>query len=164
MKRTSLILACFCAVAFTTLPAQALTLKSLTINLSDDGDAQVGLQYELTLPEQAAVLFQVADLRGTLERALNENLNRPATVQDAGMTSADVNIAGFATLSEKDGEKVMTTPAFSLANAESVMKHYWYSPLISPDLSPDVTTIIFPDGYTEYYYNQISIPSISRTL
>jgi hypothetical protein len=164
MKSAFLILACFCAIAFVIFPAGALTIKSLTVDVGENGDADVNLWYELSLTEQAAVLFQVTDLRGTLERDLQENLNRPVSVREAGMNSADMTITGFASVRQQDGNRIMTTPGFSLAGAESVMKQYWYAPLTSPDFSPDVTEINFPDGYTEYYYNEISIPSITRTL
>lgn len=164
MKSTVLIIAGLCAIVFAILPAEALTMKALTVNLEENGDAQVDLRYDLSLPEQGAVMFQITDLRGTLERDLQENLNRPVSVRNAGMDSADMTIAGFASVSKKDGTTVMTMPGFSLANAEGVMKQYWYAPLTSPDFSPEVTAITFPDGYTEYYYNQISFPTITRTL
>ena len=164
MKSIFLVPACLCVLAFAVAPSQALTFKSLTVNIGETGDAQVDLQYELSLPEQAAVIFQVTDLRTTLENDLRENLNKPVSVENAGLTSSRIRITGFAGVVEKDGNRVMQMPAFSFANAERVMKRYWYAPLTSADFSPSVTTIVFPDGYTEYYYDQISIPSITRTL
>jgi len=164
MKRALLALAFLFAIASVILPADALTIKSLTINLGESGDAQVDLHYELSLPEQGAVLFQVTDIRGTLEKDLQDTLNKPVVVQDAGMNSADITIPGFASVREDDGSTVMTMPGFSLADAQDVMNRYWYAPITSPDFSPDVTAITFPDGYTEYYYDQISFPMITRTL
>ena len=164
MRRTYLLLACVCILVFATTPVQALTIKSLTVNLLADGDAQVDLRYELSLPEQAAVIFQITDIRATLENTLNQNLNRPVKVYNANMTTSDLVITGFADIVEKDGNRVMVMPSFSLERAENVMKQVWYGPITSPDFSPDVTEFIFPDGYTEYYYNQISFPSITRTL
>ena len=58
----------------------------------------------------------------------------------------------------------MTTPSQSFERAEKVLKNCWFAPLISPDLSPTVTTITFPNGYREQYYDQISIPSVSHTI
>jgi hypothetical protein len=37
-------------------------------------------------------------------------------------------------------------------------------PLISPNLAPQVTTITFPDGYQDIFYDQISISSVSHTV
>lgn len=164
MKSPFIIIACLCAIAFAVLPAEALTMKTLTINLEDDGDAQVDLRYDLSLPEQGAVMFQITDLRGTLERDLQQNLNRPVSVRSAGMDSANITITGLASVSTREGATVMAMPGFSLGNAENVMKQYWYAPLTSPDFSPEVTAITFPDGYTEYYYDQIHFPTITRTL
>jgi hypothetical protein len=58
----------------------------------------------------------------------------------------------------------MTTPALSFAQAQQIMQQYWFASLISPDLTPQVTTITFPDGYQATYNNQISLPSVSHTL
>jgi len=164
MQRSYLLLACACILLAGFSPVQALTIKSLTVNLQENGDALVDLRYELSLPEQAAVLFQITDLRSTLENNLRDNLNRPVTVYNADTTTSDLVIGNFGEVVENDGNRVMVMPAFSLAGAENVMKQYWYGALTSPDFSPDVTEFIFPDGYTEYYYNQISFPSITRTL
>ena len=164
MRCIYLLLASVCILVWALSPVEALTIKSLTVNLVEDGDAQVDLQYELSLPEQAAVLFQITDIRATLENTLNQNLNHPVTVSNANMTTADLTISGFTSVVEKDGNRVMVMPAFSLDRAETVMKQIWYGPITSPDFSPDVTEFIFPDGYTEYYYNQLSFPAITRTL
>ena len=42
----------------------------------------------------------------------------------------------------------MKTPALSFQGAEAVLNQYWFAPLISPDFSPDVTRVVFPDQYT----------------
>jgi hypothetical protein len=62
------------------------------------------------------------------------------------------------------GAWTMTTPAFSLARAQQVVEQYWFAPLISPDFTPQVTTVTFPDGYTATFDNQISIPSITHSF
>ena len=39
----------------------------------------------------------------------------------------------------------MVTPSLSFARAQQVMDEYWFAPLVSPDFSPGITTVIFPE-------------------
>lgn len=164
MRYTYLFLGCVCVLALAAVPAQALTIDTLAVSLDTNGGAQVGIVYELTLAEQAAVFFHIADPAQELERALSENLGRPVTVQDADYTSADVTIPSFASVVTVDGSRTIVMPAFSLENAQQAMERYWFAPLASPDFSPETTTVIFPDGYSRTFSNLISFPSITHTL
>jgi hypothetical protein len=164
MKYTCLLIGCICAVALIALPAQALTIDSLTISLDRSGNAEVNLMYQLSLPEQAAVFLHITDPSAKLEEALNENLNRQVTVHNADSSSADVFIPAFAGVGATGSGLTITTPSFSFAMAQEVMEHYWFGPLTSPDFSPGTTTIIFPDGYSASFDDQIRIPSVSCTL
>jgi hypothetical protein len=58
----------------------------------------------------------------------------------------------------------MTTPALSFEEAEKVLQQYWFAPLINPDFSPAVTTITYPDGYQEKFYDISRIPKTTHTL
>jgi hypothetical protein len=58
----------------------------------------------------------------------------------------------------------MVTPALSFARAQQVMDGYWFAPLISPDFSPGITTVIFPDGHKATYYDELTMPSITHQL
>jgi hypothetical protein len=44
------------------------------------------------------------------------------------------------------------------------MEGYWFAPLVSPDFSPGVTTVIFPDGHKAVYYEALTLPSVSHIL
>jgi hypothetical protein len=164
MKPIYLLIGCLCLCAFVILPAQAFTIKTLTINLGQSGDAQVDLQYQLSLPEQIGVFLHLADPSAELQSALDQNLNKQVTVERADISSADIIVPSFATVSGSPGALIMATPAFSLAQAQAVVEKYWFAPLISPDFTPQVTTITFPDGYTDTLYNQISIPAVIHVL
>jgi len=164
MKPTYLLIGCICLLAWAVMPAQAFTAKALTISLDTNGNAQVDFQYDLSFTEQAAIFFNIANPSAELAKALDNNLNRQVTVVRADSSSADVIIPSFATISQSDGTEIMTTPAFSLADAQNEIKQYWWASLISVDLSPDVTTITFPDGYQTTYNGQISFPSVSHPL
>ena len=97
---------------------------------------------------------------------LENNLNRQVTVVKADSSSAEVIIPSFATISQSNGTETMTTPGFSFANAQNDIKQVTGGPRsVSVDLSPEVTTITFPDGYQAMYSNQISLlPSPTRLL
>ena len=58
----------------------------------------------------------------------------------------------------------LTTLGYVKANAEKALKKYWFAPLISPDFSPEITRVSFPDGYNEEFYNTDTIPSIRHTV
>ena len=164
MKFSYLLLGSLCILFFAVMPAQAFTAKTLTITLNGNGDAQVDMQDDLTFVEQAAIFFHVANPASELQNALQENLNEPVTVVQADDSSAEVIISSFAQVTQSGGITTMTTPAFSFARAEEVMKQYWFAPLISPDLTPQMTTITFPDGYQTTFNDLISIPSVSHTV
>lgn len=164
MKPTYLVIGCLCLLALAIMPAQALTAKALSINVDQSGTAQVDFQYSLSFSEQAAVFFNVANPSQELRSALENNLNREVTVVKADSSSADVIIPSFATVSQSNGTETITTPAFSFANAQNAIRQYWWASLISVDMSPDVTTITFPDGYQATYYSQISFPSVSHQM
>src|SRR5271157_2641354 len=164
MNLIILLFAALCVTTLAVLPADALSISTLTIMVGQNGDAQVNVQYQLTMVEQAAVYFQIADPAGELKNALESNINKQVTVSNAGTTSAEVLIPSFASVSQRTGKKSITTPEISFSRAQQVVEQYWFAPLISPDLTPQVTTIVFPDGSNETFYNQIDIPSVTHQI
>jgi len=164
MKMQYVIFGCLCILAFTMMPAQAFTMKSLTITLAEQGDAQIDMQYELSLFEQSAVFFRIADPASELKSAFERQGKEPVTVTRATSTMASVIIPSFASVTKKDGKEIMEAPSVSFERAEKVLNQYWFAPLISPDFSPATTTIIFPDGYRVNYHDLITIPSVSHTI
>jgi hypothetical protein len=164
MKKQYLILVCLCILAFTLIPVQAFTMKTLTITLAEQGDAQIDMQYELSLFEQSAVFFRIADPVSELKSAFEGPAKEPVTVTKATSSSASVIIPSFAIVTKKGEKEIMETPSVSFERAEKVLNQYWFAPLITPDFSPATTTIIFPDGYRANYYELISIPSVSHTI
>jgi len=164
MKLGHLLLGGILIIVLAAMPASAFTAKTLTVTLSGNGDAQVEMQYDLSFVEQAAIFFHAANPAATLQNALSENLGLPVTVVSADMSSAEVIIPSFASVTQSGGSATMTTPAFSFANAQQDVRNEWYGFLISADFTPQTTTITFPDGYQAGFNNQISIPSVSHTL
>lgn len=164
MDKFSIALVTFCIVAAAILPVQAFTANSLTITLAPDGDAEMNMQYELSLFEQGAVFFRIADPAQELKKAFDTNSPEQVTVLEATSSSAIILVPGFATVANVGSTNTMVTPPVSFEKARQVMNGYWFAPLVSPDFSPAVTLVRFPDGHRTVYYDVPGVPSISHTL
>ncbi len=164
MNKFSFALVSFCILAAAILPVQAYTAKSLTITLAPDGDAELTMQYDLSFIEQSAVFFRIADPADELKNAFDTHSSEPVTVKEATSSSAVVVIPSFADISRAGTKTTMVTPGLSFERARQVMEVYWFAPLVAPDFSPGVTTVIFPDGHKAVYYDVLTLPSVSHTL
>lgn len=164
MKRTVLVASILLlAVILLTGPAGAFTAKTLDIAVQENADAVITFDYELSWVENIAVFMRIADPARELQAALESNYNRPVTVLSTDAGRAQMLATGFASRSEKDGAVTYRTPALSFTRAEKILNGYWFAPFISPDFSPEVTRVAFPDGYAETFSDQISIPAVSHT-
>ena len=163
-KNIALVTASICIFLVAVTPVQAFTAKDLTITLDPVGNAEVVMQYQLSVPEYFGVYLQVADPRLELKRALDSSLNKDVTVESFDSSSARISIPSFGSLMNQSGGMKMNTPTMSFAKAQAAVQKYWFAPLISPDFSPETTSIIFPDGYTAGFTNEMTIPSVSHTL
>jgi hypothetical protein len=145
-------------------PVQAFTAKNLDVAVQGGGDAIITFDYELSWFENIAVFMHIADPAVELKKALESNFNKPVEVIRADGGESQFSVQGFASAKEQDGAVTMKTPALSFVEAEKILNQYWFAPLISPDFSPEVTRVRFPDGYVEEFDNQISIPAVTHTL
>ena len=164
MKKIFIVLTGLMLMAMAVMPAQAFTMNSLTISLDKNGNAQIGMQYDLSFVEQSAVFLRIADPTAELQKAFQSGSTTPVTVTGATSSSAQINVPSFASVTTTGGTTVMTTPTLSFERAQAVLNSYWFAPLISPDFSPGITTVTFPDGQKEYFYDRISVPSITHKI
>jgi len=164
MNKIILVIGSLCLLSLVVLPAQAFTAKDLTITLARDGSADVVFTYDLSAPEYFAVFLNIADPAKELKNGLEESLQTPVTVVHTDSGSMEVTIHSFAQVTGSGNAVTETTPSLSFAKAQDAINKYWFAPLISPDLSPAVTRVIFPDGYSATFSNEISIPSVSHLL
>ncbi len=164
LKKICILIAGLCLFAFAAMPVEAFTVKSLTMTLAPNGDAQVNMHYDLTLFEEGAIFFRISDPAAELKKAFDTNSKHPVTVTQATGSSARVFIPSFASVSRETDTITMISPSLSFEKAQSVLDQYWFAPLISPDFSPELTTIIFPDGYQTRFYNLLVIPSVPHQL
>jgi hypothetical protein len=167
MKRSFVlagILLLLVALWFAANPAQAFEAKNLDITVQQNADAVITFDYELSWVENIAVFMHITDPGAELQKALESNYKKPVTVTVADGGRSQFMVEGFASVHERNGTVLMRTPALSFVEAEKVLNQYWFAPFITPDFSPEVTTVRFPDGYVADFSNQISIPAIDHTL
>lgn len=165
MARSILFLAAGIAVLlFCICPAQAFTAKTLDIVVQENGDATITFDYDMSWYENAVVFARIADPAKELKKAIDSNYNTDAEVLSTSGSEAKILVRGFAKSTTKDGTTTMTTPALSFQSAEKVLKQYWFAPLISADFSPELTRVVFPDGYVAQFGNQIAIPKVSHVI
>ena len=164
MKKICILIGGLCLLVFTVMPVQAFTVRSLDMTLEPDGDAHVDIDYDLTLFEEGAIFFRISNPAAELKKAFDANSNYPVTVTQATGSSARILIPSFAMVTTDGNTVTIVSPSVSFERAQNVLDQYWFAPLISPDFSPDVTTIIFPDNYRRSYNNLLVIPSVSHQL
>ncbi len=145
-------------------PVQAFTAKSLIIDVKDNSDAIITFDYQLSWFESVAVFVRITDPGTELKKALESNFQKPVQVMEADAGRSQFYVQGFASEETHNGTITLTTPALSFREAEKVLKQYWFAPLINPDFSPDVTRVVFPDGYEQSFYNQDQIPGVSHNV
>jgi hypothetical protein len=164
MKKILCLIIGFSLVALAVMPAQAFTMKSLSITLDPGGNADMDLQYELSFFEQSAVFFKIADPTGELQSAFNSGSAEPVTVTGATSSSAQIHVPSFADVTTTGGKTTMTTRAVSFERAQQVLNNYWFASLVTPDFSPALTTITFPDGHKELFDDRLTIPSVTHRI
>jgi len=146
------------------LPVSAFQMGYVEVNVGGQGDAAVQVDYTLTWVEYVGVFLGIANPARELQKALSEYSGTTVNVTAVSAESAGFQVEQFARISTTEGRLVYTTPALTFSDAERKLQSYWFAPLISPDLSPEVTVIRFPDGYVETFQNESRIPSLSHLV
>ncbi len=146
------------------MPVQAFTADRLDISVRENGDANITFDYTLNWLEYLAVFLHVADPAAELQKAVQSNTYANVTVNSVTPREVSLGVEKFAVVQDQAMGPTLTTPTISFAQAEQVLQQYWFSRYISPDFSPATTVIQFPDGYSQTFYDQITIPSVSHTI
>jgi hypothetical protein len=146
------------------IPVHAFTADRLDISVQENGDANITFDYTLNWLEYLAVFLHVADPGAELQKALQGNTYANVTVYSVTPKKVSLGVEKFAVVQDQATGTTLRTPTVSFAGAERVLQQYWFSRYISPDFSPSITVIQFPDGYSETFIDQITIPSVSHTI
>jgi hypothetical protein len=145
-------------------PAAAFTADSLDIQVRENGDTEVTFRYTLSWIEHIAVFLRIADPADELKKGLEGNSDNTVDVTEVTGNTASFLVIAFTSVRETQDSVVYTTPRLNFTEAEEILQEYWFAPLITTDLSPAVTTVTFPDGYTEQFGNLIEIPQVSHAI
>lgn len=164
MKILFLMAGCLGILAIVVAPVQAVTLQDLTIALDKTGNAEVHLTYQFSTVEYIAVYLNLANPSDILKNNLENELHKTVTVNKFSSDSMDITIPSLASTVTTNGTVSMTTPQISLEKAQTAIDQYWFAAILSPDFSPELSTVTFPDGYSARFTDQITIPSITHIL
>ncbi|MDD1718825.1 MAG: hypothetical protein LUQ25_02080 [Methanoregulaceae archaeon] len=148
-----------------TIPhAGAFTADTLDISVGQGGDSSITFRYNLNWIEYFVVYLKIADPADQIRDLLEQEFRRPVEVDSVTPESVSIRVHQFAAVRTTGEGTTYTTPPLSFAAAEEVLRRQWFAALVSPDFSPRITTVQFPDGYTQRFDNQISIPAVTHTV
>jgi hypothetical protein len=151
-------------LAIAAVPAQAFSADTLNITVQENGDATITFDYQLNWFEYVVIFLQIADPATQIQTALGSETGRTVVVHSVSPGRVSLDVKEFASLQGNDTGTTYLTPALPFTTAEQYLKGQWFSALVSADFSPAVTTVRFPDGYTQQFNNQDYIPAITHTV
>jgi hypothetical protein len=145
-------------------PVTAFRAERLDIRVLPDGNGDVQFDYSLSWFEHVAVFLRVVDPAQQLEQELEAYSGTDVQVQSVTDSSATLRITGYASVTQSSGKTTYTTPELQFHDAKEIAKHYWWAHIVTVDFRPDITTVTFPDGYSETFAHAAKIPVIIRTV
>lgn len=152
------------SLAAAAMPASALTITSYTAEIQDDGNAILTFNYDMTFVEYVGYYLNIANPGKLIKEEYDKHANMPGEVLSSDSKGTSFKVYGYATVSNDVNGKTIKTPSQSFQKAEAILKEHPVAKLTTFDLSPDITTVTFPDGYCENFYNELSIPSITHVI
>lgn len=156
------LLACIGCIVILATPTAAFSADSLSIVIDETGGAIITFSYSLTWFEDVVVFLQIANPSQELKAALERYSGESVEVVGVTGRSASFTVKTYASIAEDNGVMVYTTPELHLEDANKLLQTYWFAPLVNVDVSPNVTTIVFSDGYTETFTDVVVLPSITH--
>jgi hypothetical protein len=143
-------------------PAAAFTMERLDIAVLENGDAEITADYTLTWVERIVVYVRIAHPELLLGQALREYSGKEVNVTSVTPGQTVLSIRDFAEVRETGNETFYVTPSLDFSMAGQAVRGYWFSPFVSVDASPELTTVSFPDGHQEAFFDTLVIPSITH--
>jgi hypothetical protein len=139
-------------------PAAAFTMNSVDITIRLDGDAEIVTSYSLSWIERVMVYMRIAQPEKQLGEALEQYSGKDVRVISLGQEGATIEVDGLARVNGT----TYTTPTIDFPDAEKSIRRYWFSRFVTIDVSPDIVTMRFPDGYTESFHESKVIPRVTH--
>lgn len=151
-------------IAALAAPTQAFTFNTLSVEVHENGDCLVDFDYSMTFWEYLGYYTKIASPAAEIRKELDKRTSQPVEVIGVTDKKGTFLIYSFCDVKDTEGTKTYTVPPMNFSKAEALLKDHWISKITSFYLSPSETKIVFPDGYTETYYNKIDIPATVHTV
>ncbi|MGA2935372.1 MAG: hypothetical protein ABSD81_09490 [Methanomicrobiales archaeon] len=165
MKRFRLVSLLLVLVILASTPAAALHARYLDIVVDRGGDATVTFEYTLSFIEQALAFFGAVNPDRDLERifAAATGGGRVETLM-ASDQATTFAVKGFAVVTLDSRGITYDTYPLNLSWGQAGYESSILAPLLSPDFSPDVTVIRFPDAYSVTFHDLLLIPNVTHSF
>lgn len=162
MNYSRIIIGLLLVAGILAAPAAAFTVSSLAVNIAENGDAEISVDYSLSWVERVVVFMRIANPGQHLEQALEGYSGKEVEVLQVNPTGTDLFVEDLVQVDEDPEGTVYTTPSMDFSLAEQQVRGYWFSRFVNMDASPEVTVITFPDGYQEKFFNVAFIPGVTH--
>jgi hypothetical protein len=146
------------------VPVQAFTAENLTISIGPGGNAAITFSYKLNWLEYLTVFIRITDPAAELKKVLEGEFHQPVTIREVTAGRVSLDVPGFAVVQKAGDSTRYTTPELSFAGADQILRQQWFAGLVSPDFSPAITVVRFPDGHEERFADQETIPAIRYVI
>lgn len=156
----ALVLAIGCICAFIS-PAAAFTANSLTITINTSGDAIAVFSYTLEGFVENAIPESM--LEEELKKGLTTSSDPPEVVT-FNRSGATLLLKQFAQTTEVENGTEYLTAMMDFSKAEIALKDSALSYAVTADFSPQITTVIFPDGYGQVFDDSSTLPPLTHTV
>jgi len=164
MNYSRMIMRLLIVVAILAAPAAAFTISSFAVNITENGDAEIAVDYSLSWVERVVVFMRIAHHEQQLEQALEGYSGKELEVISMNPGSAELFVQEFAGMTDDGTGITYSTPSMDFSQAEQMIQGYWFSRFVKVDASPEITVITFPDGHEETFLNVAYIPSVTRMI
>ena len=139
------------------LPVSAFTSQSLTITIDPDGNATAVFRFALEGFVENAIPESVLEEELVKGLATSEEPPEVLAFDKAGAT---LRLKKFALVRETTNGTEYLTTGMDFTKAEDALKNSAVSSVISADFTPQVTTVIFPDGFQETLTDASVLPTL----
>ncbi len=160
--RWLLLIAAVLAALLAVPAASAFEATTLDVTIGSSGAADVVMTYDLNWIERLGVYAAIAAPGPALEKALGAISGQTVRVRAAGPDSAEFIVPAFAKVAHGRDGTIYTTPAVDFRVFGPSLDRYWFGRFVSPDFSPAVTTLTFPDGHQEQFDGRTGLPAVTH--
>lgn len=165
MKRGFVVILILTLFAMFTANGTAFSADRLEITiLNMQGDADVRFDYTLTWYEWWVVYAKIIEPEEMMKTALEDYSGKPVDIVQVADGTTEFRVYGFAQVEEGEGILTYQIPEVKFGDSQKIVNQYWFHPFLTVDLSPDITEVTFPDGYSEQFFDTEKIPGILHDI